>query len=583
MIQFNTFGDVVFRALLRPLVKIDLAAIKGEIGREAHVLFNVKIYETKTGRGIPRIPFICYVDGEKVYEGKVNDEGYAEFSLLFSTDKRYSVVVRVKYLERIFESNTVTINVYRFNIQCVETKNASVISDISITVSGKTFTSPTSILVPHIVEKVSIDVPSEINKLPHRYAYVNGVLTHYPYVISATSNKNVNIIYGYIPSTISMTIVERRIGFEAGYVKVRVILHDEYLVKAVPNWDVKLFVTAGLPPVEGNTGEAAVFDVELNLDDGSYTLQASCYTGVLDDRTIKSTSVSLRVCKIKYSNYLSGKEIALQGIKILGATIKQEIFYIPGVEGEEISIEVSTPYKLEYVIVNGEEYKTPIIAVTIPFSMIEVYYSKVVVPPPPPPPPGVPGKCTLMFDSVNVFDNRHIAGEIFVDRVSIGNTPTSITVDVGKGYVIEVKSLDPDFEFFRWSFKSTRNPTLLWVYGDWTGTTRRIIAYLKPKGTYPVRFGIQVVAAYPVPMDVWIDGKYVGKSYIELWITKCKSYTIRVPNEFYAGAAKYVFDYWVDNWSYKYRYENPVTIHVPLDAPPLDVYNITAHFKRVPE
>lgn len=196
---------------------------------------------------------------------------------------------------------------------------------------------------------------------------------------------------------------------------------------------------------------------------------------------------------------------------------------------------------------------------------------KVAVAPP-------PETCRLSFNTVNIMDGKHISGEIYLDGKLIGATPVSVDVKVEESYRVEARSLE--YEFHKWSFESTQNPATIYVYYDWRGTERKIIAYFKPKGTYPVTLTIAaVVAGYPYPVPVYIDGEHVGETILEKTVSKCREYTVKVPDELEVGGRKYVFNYWTEAWTYRFRYENPIKIHIPVEA--TYGFNLTAHYKTV--
>jgi len=77
------------------------------------VLIHIRIYEKRTGRGVPYAPFTIYLNDEKIFAGKTDGKGESEFSLSFEWLGTYTLDVYLFRRELGRAHDTVTIHVFK--------------------------------------------------------------------------------------------------------------------------------------------------------------------------------------------------------------------------------------------------------------------------------------------------------------------------------------------------------------------------------------------------------------------------------------------------------------------------------------
>jgi hypothetical protein len=378
--------------MFRPLVSVDLSIDGYKAGYKAYVRFKVRVYETLTGRGIPYVPVDFKVDKEVYRSFSTDDKGLGYVD--WETDKigRYAFLAEVKYLGWLLKSGELEVGVSSIRLSGFRTYDASEIS-VDVSVDDVSFTTPTEIFAPCFGQRITVTFATQHGNLPFRLGEMAGSRQTSPmFVFAPEAGKTYDVkgYYGYIPTRIDLSMAERRIGYDSASIVLRGRLLDEVLDVGCPDYPYTLFVDASQYP--GSTNMGGWFEGRLDLYEGAYTIYASAYTGRIDNKTLMSVKLPIRVCRTVFEvvDYHTGKTVSPViplPLTIMGVRVERPSFFIPYISGETARIELPSKHIVTdtYMEVNdrfmdlnidGRVFDSNIVDFTLPISKIVARYAR---------------------------------------------------------------------------------------------------------------------------------------------------------------------------------------------------------------
>jgi hypothetical protein len=373
--------------MFRPVIRVDLSIVGYEAGEVAKVKFLIRAYESLTGRGIPRVPLEFFVNNSLFGSFETDENGVCYVNWSTSEVGEYSFIAQIRHLGRIWKSGEVKVGIASISILSYRAYDASVIRSY-VTITGRNIPIPTVIITPCFGQTITLMYSTQVDNLPFRLGFIDGssqVSPAFSFVPEGRRRYEVKGYYGYIPTRVDLSVASRSIGYDGASITMRGLVFDEVLNVGCSNYPYT-FYRDGVS-YSGTTDGSGRFEVKIDLYEGVYTVYASIYTGKVDNRTISSPSLSLRVCKTVFEvyNYITGGKVdTTVPITVMGVRVERPTFYIPYVSGETARVEIPSKYNItdSYLRdrfmdanIDGRAFDTNIIDYTLPMNRITARFA----------------------------------------------------------------------------------------------------------------------------------------------------------------------------------------------------------------